>query len=189
MSLHPTTSSNEIDAHQRSKASSISGATTTTEIGNTHDCSGKTTSRNAITRLLAISLEKKNYLNNNKIMKFQIAILALVLSIASFSADAYAPASLVSRSSAAFVANRIPKTTKTTRSSSQLFSQWDGEEEDGEESKVVRSSASFEEAGKAIGDEDDKAAMDDMGDFDASGTVSTLQRVVLSASVVACINE
>jgi len=103
-------------------------------------------------------------------MKFQIAILALVLSIASFSADAYAPASLVSRSSAAFVANRIPKTTKTTRSSSQLFSQRDGEEEDGEQSKVVRSSASFEEAGKAIGDEDDQAAMDDMGDFDASGT-------------------
>jgi hypothetical protein len=100
-------------------------------------------------------------------MKFQIAIIALVLSIASFSTDAYAPASLVSRSSAAFVTNRIPKTT-TTGSSSQLFSQWD--EDDEEESSVVKASASFEEAGKAIGDEDDKAAMDDMGDFDASGT-------------------
>jgi len=98
-------------------------------------------------------------------MKFQIADIALVLSITCLGADAYAPSSFVSRSSAAFVTSRIPKTTS---SSSQLFSQWD--EDDEEESAAVRTSASYEEAGKAIGDEDDQAAMDDMGDFDASGT-------------------
>jgi hypothetical protein len=101
-------------------------------------------------------------------MKFQIASIALVLPIACPSADAYAPTSLVSRSPAAFVTNRIPKATRS--SSSQLFSQWDEDDEEESESAAVRTSASYEEAEKAIGDEDDQAAMDDMGDFDASGT-------------------
>lgn len=99
-------------------------------------------------------------------MKFQIAEIIAVLSIAaSLSADAYAPTSLVSRSSAAFVTttNRIPKTTNT-----QLYSQWDEDDED--EATVIKSSPSFQEAGTVIGEEDDQAAMDDMGEFDASGT-------------------
>jgi len=98
-------------------------------------------------------------------MKFQGAQLVAVLSIAaSLSADAYAPSSFVSRSSAAFVTtSRIPKMTN-----SQLYSQWD--EDDEEETTSVRASPSFDEAGKTIGEEDDKAAMDDYGDFDASGT-------------------
>jgi len=110
-------------------------------------------------------------------MKFQIASIALVLSIACGpSADAYAPASLVSRSpaSVAFVTSRrIPK---ATTSSSQLFSQWDEDDEEEDAAAAsssesnTRTSASYEEAGKAIGDEDDQAAMDEMGDFDASGT-------------------
>jgi len=112
-------------------------------------------------------------------MKFQIASIALVLSIACGpSADAYAPASLVSRSpaSVAFVTSRrIPK---ATTSSSQLFSQWDEDDEEEDAAAAAasssesntRTSASYEEAGKAIGDEDDQAAMDEMGDFDASGT-------------------
>merc|ERR1719413_326751 len=70
---------------------------------------------------------------------------------------------MVSRTSAAFVTSRIPKAT-----TSQLFSQWDEEEE--EESNAVRTTPSFEEAGKRIGEEDDQAAMDEMGEFDASGT-------------------
>jgi len=101
-------------------------------------------------------------------MKFQIADIVGILSIAAgLSADAYAPSSLVSRTtrSAAFVSSRIPKTKTTT---TPLFSQW--EDEDEEESNSIRTSASFEEAGKAIGEEDDQAAMDDMGEFDASGT-------------------
>ena len=103
-------------------------------------------------------------------MKFQIADIVAVLSIAAgLSVDAYAPASMVSRTSAAFVTSRIPKAT-----TSQLFSQWDEEEE--EESNAVRTTPSFEEAGKRIGEEDDQAAMDEMGDFDASGTVSNLPR-------------
>jgi len=112
-------------------------------------------------------------------MKFQIASIALVLSIACGpSADAYAPASLISRSpaSVAFVTSRrIPK---ATTSSSQLFSQWDEDDEEEDAAAAAasssesntRTSASYEEAGKAIGDEDDQAAMDEMGDFDASGT-------------------
>ena len=100
-------------------------------------------------------------------MKFQTADIIVVLSIAACrSAEAYAPSSLVSRTPAAFVTSRIPKPT----TSSQLFSQWDEEDED--DGPTIRS-ASFEEAGKAIGDEDDQAAMDEMGDFDASGTVSS----------------
>merc|ERR1719413_133107 len=70
---------------------------------------------------------------------------------------------MVSRTSAAFVTSRIPKAT-----TSQLFSQWDEEEE--EESNAVRTTPSFEEAGKRIGEEDDQAAMDEMGEFDASNT-------------------
>jgi len=97
-------------------------------------------------------------------MKFQIADIAVVLSIACASTDAFAPSSLVSRSSATTVA-----TSRITKPASQLFSQWDEDDEE-EESAAVRTSASFEEAGKAIGDEDDQAAMDDMGEFDASGT-------------------
>lgn len=95
-------------------------------------------------------------------MKFEIAFSALVLSIACLSADAYAPASLVSRPSTAFVTSRIPKAT-----SSQLFSQWDEDEE--EEPVAVGSAPSYEEAGKQIGEEDDQAALDEVGDFDASG--------------------
>eukprot|EP00531_Pseudo-nitzschia_arenysensis_P019057 CAMPEP_0116146178 /NCGR_PEP_ID=MMETSP0329-20121206/17024_1 /TAXON_ID=697910 /ORGANISM="Pseudo-nitzschia arenysensis, Strain B593" /LENGTH=320 /DNA_ID=CAMNT_0003641905 /DNA_START=103 /DNA_END=1065 /DNA_ORIENTATION=- len=95
-------------------------------------------------------------------MKFQIAFIALVLSIACHSAEAYAPASMISRPSTAFVNSRIPKAT-----TSQLFSQWDEEEED--EIAAVSTTPSYEEAEKAIGDEDDQAAMDDMGEFDASG--------------------
>ena len=130
-------------------------------------------------------------------MKFQIASIALVLPIACPSADAYAPTSLVSRSPAAFVTNRIPKATRS--SSSQLFSQWDEDDEEESESAAVRTSASYEEAEKAIGDEDDQAAMDDMGDFDASGTVSTCffaETLFLpqcpvrpAATVVACFAE
>ena len=101
-------------------------------------------------------------------MKFEIAPVALVLSIACLSAEAYAPTSLVSRSSTAFVTSRIPKAT-----SSKLYSQWDEEEEE-EEPVAVSSSPSFEEAGRQIGEEDDKAAMDEVGDFDASGNVSTI---------------
>jgi len=97
-------------------------------------------------------------------MKFQIADIVAVLSIAAgLSADAYAPSSMVSRTSAAFVTGRIARSTN-----SQLFSQWD--EEDKEESNAVRTTPSFEEAGKRIGEEDDQAAMDEMGEFDASGT-------------------
>ena len=124
-------------------------------------------------------------------MKFQIASIVLVLSIAcSPSADAYAPASLVSRSpaSVAFVTSsrRIPKATtsrsSTSTSRSQLFSQWDEDDEEevaeapaaASSDSATRTSASYEEAGKAIGDEDDQAAMDEMGEFDASGTVSTI---------------
>ncbi len=99
-------------------------------------------------------------------MKFQIASIALVLSIACHSAESYAPASLISRPSTAFVTSRIPKVT-----TSQLFSQWDEEEED--EIAAVSTTPSYEEAEKAIGDEDDQAAMDDMGEFDASGNVSS----------------
>jgi hypothetical protein len=100
-------------------------------------------------------------------MKFDTTFIALVPSILSLSADAYAPSLLVSRSSRAFVTNRIPKTTS---GSSRLFSQWDEEEE---EETTVLSTPSFEEAGKQIGDEDDQAAMDEMGEFDATSTVST----------------
>jgi len=53
-----------------------------------------------------------------------------------------------------------------------LFAQWndDDEEEnsDNNNNDDVKSSPSYEEAGKAIGVEDDKATMDDVGDFDAS---------------------
>lgn len=97
-------------------------------------------------------------------MKFDTTFIALVPSILSLSADSYAPSLLVSRSSRAFVTNRIPKTTS---GSSRLFSQWDEEEE---EETTVLSTPSFEEAGKQIGDEDDQAAMDEMGEFDATST-------------------
>jgi len=90
-------------------------------------------------------------------MRLQIAVLSIA---AGLSADAYAPSSIVSRTSAAFVTSRIPRTT-----TSQLFTQWDEEDEE-----TVTSTPSFEEAGKKIGEEDDQAAMDDMGEFDASGT-------------------
>lgn len=98
-------------------------------------------------------------------MKLQIASIALVLSIACLSADAYAPASLISRPSTAFVSSsRIPKTTATT--SSQLFSQWDEEEE---EDVAISTTPSFEDADKALGDEEDQAALDERGDdYDAS---------------------
>lgn len=104
-------------------------------------------------------------------MKFQIADIALALSIACLSAEAYAPSSMRSSQGAAFVVtrSRIPKaSTSAITTGSQLFSQWEEEEED--DNAAVRSSASYEEAGKAIGDEDDQAAMDEMGEFDASGT-------------------
>lgn len=104
-------------------------------------------------------------------MKLQIASSALVLSIACLSADAYAPASLISRPSTAFVSSsRIPKTTATT--SSQLFSQWDEEEE---EDVAISTTPSFEDADKALGDEEDQAALDERGDdYDASANVSTM---------------
>ena len=98
-------------------------------------------------------------------MKFQIADIALVLSIACLSsAAAFAPAS---QSRTASV--RIAKTTSSTTpssSSSKLFSQWDEEEE----SSVKRSS--FEEATKAATDEDAAKELEEMGDFDATSTVS-----------------
>jgi len=112
-------------------------------------------------------------------MKFQILDIALTLSIACLSVDAYAPSSLVSRtptrtSSPAFVRRTI---SRSSSSNSKLFSsQWDEDDDDGDDEDaaavVQKKSASYEEAGKGIADEDDKAAMDDMGDFDASGTVS-----------------
>ncbi len=103
------------------------------------------------------------------IMKLQIASIALVLSIACLSADAYAPASLISRPSTAFLSTgRIPKTTTST----QLFSQWDEEEE---EDVAISTSPSFEDADKALGEEEDQAALDERGDdYDASSNVSTL---------------
>lgn len=103
-------------------------------------------------------------------MKFQIADIALVLSITCLSsAAAFAPSSLVRQQSAgaAFITNQIAvaKTTTTSSSSSKLFSQWDEDEED---SSVAR--ASFEEATKAATDEDDQKELEEMGDFDATST-------------------
>ena len=105
-------------------------------------------------------------------MNFQLAEIIAVLSVVgSLSADAYAPTSLVSRSSAAFIkSSRIPKSTN-----SRLYSQWD--EEDEEEATAV---TSFQDAKTAIGKEDDQAAMDEMGEFDASGTVSTLSQFAIT---------
>lgn len=118
-------------------------------------------------------------------MKFQISdSIALTLSIACcvscLSVDAYAPSSLVSRTrtSPAFLvttSRRIAKTAITTSNSKLFSSQWDEEDDDDDDAAAAvaqTKSASYEEAGKGIADEDDKAAMDDMGDFDASGTVS-----------------
>ena len=105
-------------------------------------------------------------------MKFEISI-ALFLSIACLTAEAFCPEPLASRSSPAFVTSRIPKTT-----GSRLYSQWDEEEEEAE--TLIAASPTFEQAGEAIGKEDDKAAMDDMGEFDASSTVSTQYPTVRS---------
>ena len=99
-------------------------------------------------------------------MKFQIADIALILSIACLSsAAAFSPSSLAPRQSAgASLTNRISKTT--TSSNTKLFSQWDEEEE----TSVKRSS--FEEAAKAATDEDAAKELEEMGDFDATSTVS-----------------
>ena len=95
-------------------------------------------------------------------MKFEIASIALALIIAS--SDAFAPASIVSRTTA-FVSktHRISKPVAFTNS--QLFSQWDEEEE-------VKAIPSFEEAAKAAADEDDQAELDEMGEFDLQSSVS-----------------
>ena len=112
-------------------------------------------------------------------MKLQIASIALVLSIACLSADAYAPASLISRPSTAFLStSRIPKAT----TSSQLFSQWDEEEE---EDAAISTTPSFEDADKALGDEEDQAALDERGDdYDASSNVSTLIPIMFAISSI-----
>jgi len=95
-------------------------------------------------------------------MKFEIASIAVALTIAS--CDAFSPASTVSRTTT-FVSNnhRISKPVAFTNS--QLFSQWDEEEE-------VKAIPSFEEAAKAAADEDDQAELDEMGEFDLQSSVS-----------------
>jgi len=64
---------------------------------------------------------------------------------------------------------RLISNSKSSSSNSKLFlSQWNEDEEDSSDDDDVKISPSYEEAGKTIGVEDDKASMDDMGDFDAS---------------------
>mmetsp|Transcript_1683 Transcript_1683/g.1828 ORF Transcript_1683/g.1828 Transcript_1683/m.1828 type:complete len:372 (-) Transcript_1683:86-1201(-) len=58
----------------------------------------------------------------------------------------------------------------SNRNSKLLFAQWNDDDEDDSDTanKDVKISPSYEEAGKTIGTEDDKATLDDVGDFDAS---------------------
>ena len=58
--------------------------------------------------------------------------------------------------------------------STRLFSsQWDEEENDDESGGATKTSPTYEEAGRAIGEEDDQEKMDDLGDFDESPNVSS----------------
>jgi len=68
----------------------------------------------------------------------------------------------------------IYSNSKSSNSNSKngniLFAQWNDDDEDESDTanKDVKISPSYEEAGKTIGTEDDKATLDDVGDFDAS---------------------
>jgi hypothetical protein len=67
------------------------------------------------------------------------------------------------------------KVSLSRREPSVVFSsQWDDEDDD----IATQKPASFEDAGEGLQREDDKKRMDDMGDFDANPSVSSLFSIV-----------
>ena len=73
--------------------------------------------------------------------------------------------------------SRIPtirrtKTREASKSGPLFSSQWDEEENNEDGGGVTKTSPTYEEAGRAIGEEDDQEKMDDLGDFDESPNVS-----------------
>jgi hypothetical protein len=75
---------------------------------------------------------------------------------------------LLQRSSSSTGISRYAPTTAI------FSSQWD--EEDEEVATEDKQRASFDEAGRSLRDEDDKAKMDEIGDYDSNPQVSQLDR-------------